>query len=207
MFGAAERLTLRWAGANTIACTIIGACALPLSGFPDPMVAGAIVGTAQWLALRSGLRLSPAWIPVTAAAWAVGCWASIARTWTGPVATLTVDSLVDALFFALSMKGLSIGIAVGIAQCCLLWRRVRWWFAWFPATAMAIALGWKAGFWAGMAARFEPFCVGGAVFGLVSTALPVPLLLWMLRHLKVRTPVPQSLEQPAAVGSRTSEEQ
>jgi hypothetical protein len=124
------------------------------------------------------------------------------------VGSLTVDSLIDSLLFALAMKGLSIGIVVGIAQCCVLWRRVRWPFAWFPATTIASALGWKAGVWAGMGLGFEPFWVGGAVLGLVSTALSTPVLLWMARHPKVQTPVPRPLEEPPAVGqSTTSEEQ
>jgi hypothetical protein len=163
------------------------------------MLAGTIVGTAQWGALRYGLGLSPAWIPVTAAAWAIGIWAPIGQSWRGPVGSVTVDSLIDSFIRALVMHGVSIGIAAGIAQSCLLRGRVRWPFAWFPATLIASSLGWKAGVSAAMNLGFVPFWTGGAVLGVVSTGVSAPVLLWMLHHPKLQTPEPQPAEESPAV--------
>ncbi|MFN7992816.1 MAG: hypothetical protein U0Q18_04410 [Bryobacteraceae bacterium] len=148
MFGTAERTALWWVAANTLACTVVGSFALPLGDFPEPLISGAIVGAAQWGALRSGLKLSPGWIIATSAAWATGIWLHITPAWPGSDADVSFDWMFSSAHRELEFQGLSIGLAAGSAQCGILWGRVQRPLLWLPVTAAALSLGWGIGVWA-----------------------------------------------------------
>jgi len=101
-------LVFRWIAWNVLAWSAgIGTAAL-LQGLWGWIACGAIVGTAQWLALRGRLHLSPTWIAGTCAAWTVGIWAGdvhgfliLDPFWTGAVG----------------------GTLAGLVQAGILWRR------------------------------------------------------------------------------------
>ena len=171
-----KTLVLRWLAWNTLAWSAgIGAA----DRFQGPwgwIACGAIVGTAQWLALGGRLHLSPAWIAGTCFAWSVGIWAGDAH------AFLILDP-----FWA----GAVGGTLAGLAQFGVLWRRFSWSALWIPSTIAGSTLGWVAGTYAGLwvfdrSSALTAFCAGGAVGGVVIGAAALPLLLAMLRHPKPR---------------------
>ena len=173
-----KRLAFRWIAANTLAWTVATGAGLPFRGLWGWIACGAIVGTAQWLALRRHFRLSPAWIAGTCFAWTVGKWAG------GAHSSLFVPT--DPLW-----AGITGGTLAGVAQSCVLWRQASRPALWAPTTIVASTLGWVAGLyigfrvwnWAGdLAACFAAGATLGAVIGAAS-ALP---LLMMLRHPKPR---------------------
>ena len=93
------------------------------------LLVGAIVGLAQWLALRSH-GIGPQWVAYTAGAMAVGAAISAALTGAG---TERADVM---------LAGLVTGAAVGGAQSAVLARGLRVALAWTAATAVAWSLGW-----------------------------------------------------------------
>jgi hypothetical protein len=175
-------LVVRWIAWNTLGWSAAIGTAAILQGPWGWIACGAIVGTAQWLALHGRMQLSPAWIAGTCAAWTVGIWAGLAH------AFLVMDP-----FWA----GTVGGALAGLAQLCILWRRFSWAALWMPSTIVTSTLGWVAGTYAGLwavdgfsvlAAYFSGGAVGGAVMGAASA----PLLLAMFRH-----PKPQPGAAPA----------
>jgi hypothetical protein len=109
-----------------IAIETIGSSADPLSAAAGGLVAGGVIGAAQWLALRAGRR----WIAATAAATAAGAALSAVLTGSG-------TDLADVM-----LAGLVTGAAVGAAQASLLGRGARAAVAWTTVTAAAWSLGW-----------------------------------------------------------------
>jgi hypothetical protein len=92
-------------------------------------VAGAVIGTAQWLALRR-VGADPRWILATAAGLAVGLGVGHAALGYG-------DTVGD-----LAVLGAVSGAAIGVAQWWVLRGLVRNSAWWIPASAVAWALGW-----------------------------------------------------------------
>jgi hypothetical protein len=111
------------------------------------LIAGAVIGTAQWLALRP--RVSALWIPATAAAMAVGL--ALATLITGGATTLG----------ALALSGAIAGAVVGAAQAIVL-RKWTW--------ILTMALSWSAG-WAISSLVIIDEQRGFATFGLSGAAL------------------------------------
>jgi hypothetical protein len=111
------------------------------------LIAGAVIGTAQWLALRP--RVGALWIPATAAAMAVGL--ALATLVTGGATTLG----------ALAVLGAIAGAVVGAAQAVVL-RKWTW--------ILTIAVGWSAG-WAISSLVIIDEQRGFATFGLSGAAL------------------------------------
>jgi hypothetical protein len=107
-----------------LAIETVGSLHDPLSAAAGGAVAGAVIGAAQWLALRP--RVGRRWIAYTAAAMAAGSAVSAAVTGSG-------TELADVM-----LAGLVTGAAVGAAQARLLGR------AWIFVTAAAWSLGWLA---------------------------------------------------------------
>jgi len=109
-----------------LAIETVGSSADPLSAAAGGLLAGAVIGGAQRLALRAGRR----WIAVTAAATAAGAALSAVVTGSG-------TGLSDVM-----LAGLATGAAVGAAQAPLLGYGGRAAAAWTAVTAGAWSLGW-----------------------------------------------------------------
>jgi hypothetical protein len=114
-----------------VAIETVGSAHGPASAAAAGLVAGAIIGAGQWLALRPR-GIGRGWIGATAAAMGAGAAASAAVTGAG---TAAADVLAT---------GLITGAAVAAAQGALLHRGRRAAAAWTAVGAGAWALGWLA---------------------------------------------------------------
>ncbi len=112
-----------------IATQIVGSLHDPVSAAAGGLLAGAVIGGAQWLALRSR-GMTRRWVGYTAAAMAAG--SAVGATLTG-AGTEVADVMVWALVT---------GAAVGAAQSTLLARDLRISVAWTAVTAAGWSLGW-----------------------------------------------------------------
>ena len=131
-------------------------------------VAGAVLGAAQWLALRGRLSKTERWIPATAVGQAVGLAAGAAL-----VGYRT--GLQD-----LAIQGAITGLGVGILQALVLRPHVATWFWWAIAMPPLWALGWIVTTASGIAVdqHFTNFGASGAI---VVTILSGLLLVQLLR--------------------------
>lgn len=186
---ATGKIAFRWIAANTLAWTVAGGMALPLGGLGEKIACGAIVGTAQWLALRGRVGAPLAWIAVTCIGWALGDWAGQIR---GRAFTLTelsdllTGSLPSLMIRFTYRAAAASGALVGAAQMWILWHRVSRPALWLPATAAGCLLGWLAGvrvgFWINdLGWTSGAFWSGGAAIGIIAGAVSAPVLVMMLR--------------------------
>jgi hypothetical protein len=147
-----------------IAFKTVGSIEGPASGALGGLLAGAVIGAGQWLALRTS-GISHRWIGRTAVAMSAGTAAAAALTNAG-------TELVELAF-----AGLLTGAAVGAAQAWLLPRGRATWAA---ATAASWTLGWIASASIGVDVE-QAYAVFGA-----SGALTVTVLTGLaLRHLRL----------------------
>ena len=112
-----------------VALLVVGSVDGPISATIGGLLAGAVIGTAQWLALRSR-GVGPRWAIYTTVATAAG--SGVAATVTD--AGTTVSSLV--------VSGLVTGAAVGAAQGVVLARGHRIAAVWAAVVSLAWGLGW-----------------------------------------------------------------
>lgn len=148
-----------------IATATVGSLHDPVSAAAGGLVAGAFIGGAQWLALRSH-GMTRRWVGYTAAAMAAG--SALAATLTGAGTEIT-----DVMLW-----GLVTGAAVGAAQSALPARGARVSAAWTAITAASWSLGWLV-----TSQVIVDIERGHHVFG-ASGALLVTLLTGLaLRHL------------------------
>jgi hypothetical protein len=129
------------------------------------LVAGLVIGAAQWLALR-GFGIDTRWILATAGGLAVGLGLGFAIFGYGE--TVSDMWIVGAVS----------GLGIGIAQWPLLHGLLKTSIAWIPATAVAWALGWTVTTAIGVDPDDR-----WAVFGLSGSATCTLLLgavLWFL---------------------------
>jgi hypothetical protein len=112
-----------------IATQVVGSLHDPMSAAAGGLLAGAIIGGAQWLALRSR-GMTRRWVGYTAAATAAG--SALGATITGAGTDVT-----DVMLW-----GLTTGAAVGAAQSALLARGRAASAAWTAVTAAGWSLGW-----------------------------------------------------------------
>jgi hypothetical protein len=171
----AKGLWLRWLptflgfpAGGFIAIAVLGPVTNLTTALAGGAVAGAVLGAAQWLALRGRLSKSEWWIPATAIGQAVGLAAG-----TAVVGYRT--GLQD-----LAIQGAITGLGVGILQALVLRPHVATWFWWAIAMPPLWALGWivttAAGI--GVGQRFTNFGASGAI---VVTILSGLLLVQLLR--------------------------
>lgn len=147
-----------------LAVTALGSLDTPLKAAAGGLLAGAVIGAGQWLALRSR-GASRRWISATAAAMAAGSAISVAATGAG---TERADVM---------LAGLITGAAVGAAQSVLLERGRATWIA-------VSAAGWALA-WLTTSAVIVDIERGYAVFG-ASGALVVTVLTGLaLRRIAV----------------------
>jgi uncharacterized membrane protein len=116
------------------------------------MVAGAVIGTGQWLVARRLLE-AKTWIPATAVAMgiglAVGAWVVGYGTSLGELA----------------LMGAITGIPLGVAQAYLLRDRVANAWVWAAAMPLLWALGWTVSTFIGVSVdnQFAVFGASGAI--------------------------------------------
>ena len=141
------------------------------------MVAGAVIGTGQWLVARRLLD-AQTWIPATALAMgiglAVGAWAVGYGTSLGELA----------------LMGAITGIPLGAAQAYLLRDRVANAWVWAAAMPLLWALGWTVSTFIGVSVdnQFAVFGASGAITFMALSGV-------LLDRLRATTPV-ASATQP-----------
>lgn len=141
-----------------LALLVVGSLDDPVSGAAGGLLAGAVIGAGQWLALRSS-GIGRRWVAYTAVAMAAGTAIGAAFTGAG-------TELED-----LMLTGLVAGAAVGAAQSTLLARAGLPSAAWTAVTAASWPVGWLAT-WAVVGINADlGFFVFGASGALVVTVL------------------------------------
>jgi hypothetical protein len=110
----------------------VGPIQTPLEALVGGALAGAIIGLAQWLALRSLYGVRPVWILSTALGLALGLTVGVALF--GTVTNTVTNTFTDTL--TLLARGFVTGLGVGAAQAFAL-RDLS-----FPLWTLAVALLW-----------------------------------------------------------------
>jgi hypothetical protein len=141
------------------------------------LVAGAVIGTGQWLAARRLLGDPRAWILVTAAAMGIGL---LAGAWVVGYGTSVGE---------LAAMGALAGLPVGVAQAFLLRDRVARAWVWAVAMPPLWVLGWTVTAAAGVGVDSQ-YAVFGA-FGAITFMALSGVLLDRLRVATPAAPSPQ----------------
>jgi len=139
------------------------------------LIAGAVIGTGQWLAARRLLGDPLAWIAATAAAMGVGL---LAGAWVAGYGTSIGE---------LALMGAITGLPVGAAQAFLLRGRVARSWMWAAAMPLLWALGWTVTAAAGVGVDRQY-----AVFGAFGAITFMALSGVLLDRLRVATPAASS---------------
>jgi hypothetical protein len=174
---------LLWIAAGFVAFPLAGLAARAIGSIDSLLVAlaagaiaGAVIGTGQWLVLR-GIGIDARWILATAGGFAVGMTVGVAIFGYG---TGTAD---------LAAVGAVSGLGIGIAQWPLLYDRLRASALWMPAIAGLWALGWTVSTGLGVDLTTRRWAVFG-IFGAVTVALLSGALLWALQKSSPATSKP-----------------
>jgi len=141
------------------------------------LIAGAVIGTGQWLAARRLLGDPRAWIGATAAAMGIGL---LAGAWVVGYGTSAGE---------LAVMGAITGLPVGAAQAFLLRDRVARSWVWAAAMPLLWALGWTVTAAAGVGVDRQ-YAVFGA-FGAITVMALSGALLDRLRAATPAAPSPQ----------------
>jgi hypothetical protein len=157
--------------AHTIAGRINDALAALVGG----LVAGAVIGTGQWLVARRLLGDPRAWILATAAAMGVGL---LAGAWVVGYGTSVGE---------LALMGAITGLPLGAVQGFLLRDRVARSWAWAAAMPLLWALGWTVTAAAGVGVDRQY-----AVFGAFGAITFMALSGVVLDRLRAATPAASS---------------
>jgi hypothetical protein len=149
------------------------------------LIAGAVIGTGQWLAARRLLGDPLAWIAATAAAMGVGL---AAGAWVVGYGTSVGE---------LALMGAITGLPLGAAQAFLLRGRVAYPWVWAAAMPLLWALGWTVTAAAGVDVDRQ-YAIFGA-FGAITFMALSGVLLDRLRAATPAAPSPQH-RPPTATG-------
>ena len=154
-----------------------------------PVLAGTVIGFAQWIVLRRYLTVGSTWELWDGATWAAGYILGL----------LLVLALPSTIFIA-TLGYLLFGFIVALVQWPVLRREIPNILVWIVANA----LGWAVGFWASQAVLplfvtdpLVPPAVGTTVIavtsGLVAGAITGLALIWIVRKPEIvyETPVPR----------------
>ncbi len=111
----------------------------------DGLVGGALIGLAQWIALKPHIRQAYQWILVSALIWgALALFQVGAIGWMAPETPSLWIRAVMGLFY-----GAYVGAGLGAGQWWVIRKQVAQAWRWMPVTsgiwAIAIALGWTIG--------------------------------------------------------------
>ena len=161
------KLVFSWIGLALLAFPLAGYAGWGVGGHVDGVapaliggaITGAGIGFVQWMFLRRDLDMSPAWIPATGVALAVGL----------GIGSAVVNYEVTA--GDLALMGAISGVPIGIAQGFLLRDRFSLWRVWMVAMPLMYAIAWVVTESAGIdvANQFTVFGASGSVvFGLLS---------------------------------------
>ena len=162
---------------------------LSIAQIAVPVLAGTVIGFAQWIVLRRYLTASSIWELADGLTWAAGY----------VLGLLLVLALPSTIFIA-TVGYLLFGVIVALVQWPVLRREIPNLLLW----VLANAFGWAVGFWASQAILplfvTDPLvapAVGTAVIavtsGLVAGAITGLALIWIVRkpELVYETPAPQ----------------
>ena len=171
--------------AGFVAFIIGGALAMGVTGrindirsaLVGGLVAGAVIGTGQWLVARRLLGNPQTWIPATAVAMSIGLGVG---AWVVGYGT----SLGE-----LALMGFITGIPIGAAQAYLLRDRLANAWVWAAAMPLLWALGWTVTTAGGIAVD-QQFAVFGA-YGAITFMALSGVLLDRLRATTPAAPAPQ----------------
>lgn len=105
-----------------------------LFGFVNGAVAGVVVGSTQWLLLRSWIHGSTSWITMTTLGWAGGSGAAMVLLGTA----LPLDSVEESRLFA---AGVVCGTIIGLGQWLFLRHQIRYAAGWPVVTGLGWVLG------------------------------------------------------------------
>lgn len=134
------------------------------------LLAGAVIGTGQWLVLRGYLGIDVTWVVATASGLALG-------NTLGTILTNAGTEIGDLLYI-----GFAAGVCVGAAQWTLLRERLRLAGIWVLVLALAWPLGWTTTWSIGVDVSLG-YAVFGAVGALVFAVTTGVALLLMVRGL------------------------
>ncbi len=170
---------------GALATAVVGRINDLSSALIGGMVAGAVIGTGQWLVARHLLGNPQTWIPATAVAMGIGLGVG---AWVVGYGT----SLGE-----LALMGAITGIPLGAAQAYLLRDRLANAWVWGAAMPLLWALGWTVTTAGGIAVD-QQFAVFGA-YGAITFMALSGVLLDRLRAATPVTPVPQPDQSTAIV--------
>src|SRR5919108_90540 len=153
---------------------------LGLAQIAVPVLAGTVIGFAQWFVLRRYLMAGSTWIWADGLSWAAGY-----------VLGLFLIQVLPSTVFAAFIGYFLFGIIVALLQWPVLRREIPQVFTWMIASAVA----WAVGYWASQAVLslftdplIEP-AVGTTVIavtsGLVAGAITGIALIWIVRKPEV----------------------
>ena len=148
-----------------------------VSALVGGLVAGAVIGTGQWLVARRLLGDPLAWILATAAAMGIGL---LAGAWVAGYGTSVGE---------LALMGAITGLPLGAAQALLLRHRVARSWVWAAAMPLLWALGWTVTATAGIDVDRQ-YAVFGA-FGAITFMALSGVVLDRLRAATPAAPSPQ----------------
>jgi hypothetical protein len=153
---------------------------LGLAQIAVPVLAGTVIGFAQWLVLRRFVTAATRWDWTDGVSWAAGY-----------VLGLLLIQLLPSTVFAAFIGYFLFGVIVAVVQWPVLRREIPQVFTWLVASALA----WAAGYWASQAVLSlftDPLivpAVGTAVIaitsGLVAGAITGLALIWIVRKPEV----------------------
>ena len=152
-----------------LAVVVVGSIGDMLSAAAAGALAGLVIGTVQFLALRGRLRVGPGWIFAVAVGLAVGDAMGAALTGAG------------TSMGALIVTGLAAGACVGAAQWPLLRKRVAAALVWPLVVAVAWPLGWTVTWAVGVDVE-RGYAVFGASGALVFAAITGLAMLALTRR-------------------------
>jgi hypothetical protein len=159
---------------------LINVLNLGLAQIAVPVLAGTVIGFAQWLVLRRYVTASTQWDWTDGISWAAGY-----------ILGLLLIQILPSTVFAAFIGYFLFGIIVAVVQWPVLRREIPQVFTWLIASAIA----WAVGYWASQAVLslftdplIEPV-VGTAVIaitsGLVAGAITGLALIWIVRKPEV----------------------
>lgn len=153
---------------GALALLLVGSIGGVVSAAAAGVLAGTVIGTAQWLVLRRRPGVGAFWVPATAVGLGVGDAVGAALTDAGT----GIGSLV--------ITGAASGVAVGLLQWAFLRRHVRGAGLWPFVVAVAWPLGWTVTWSVGVDVE-RGYAVFGATGALVFAAITGAAMLLALR--------------------------
>ena len=156
---------------------VVNVVNLGLAQIIVPVLAGTIIGFAQWIVLRRYITATSDWVLAGGTSWAAGYVLGLFLVQALP--STIVVGIVGYLLF---------GVIVALVQWPVLRREIPNAFVWIVASA----LGWAAGFWASQAVLplfftgplIEPAVsttVIAVTSGLIAGAITGIALVWIIR--------------------------